>query len=422
MSRRNTDFMHEAPRQVRIAIIGAGPAGLATAELLGEHGIACALYEAMPSPGRKFLMAGRGGLNLTHSEPLDAFVSRYGKDDATFAQWLAATPPDALRAWAHRLGIETFVGTSGRVFPLEMKAAPLLRAWLRRLREQGHQLYIRHRWVGWNADGALRFETPGGDVSIPVDGVVLAMGGGSWPQLGSDGRWAPVLAQEGVAVSPLLPANCGFEVAWSPYFAERFAGQALKNIAASVTSKPGSYRRGEGMITAEGIEGGLIYALSSALRGACSSAGSATLYLDLLPDVSAAQIAAALTQARGRRSLASHLGSKLSLSNLKFSLLREVLTPDAMQDNAQLAATLKCLPLKVLRPRPLAEAISSAGGVCFSELDDNLMLRHLPGVFCAGEMLDWEAPTGGYLLTGCIASGHAAARGILRWLAVQGVR
>lgn len=401
-------------RPLRIAIIGAGPAGLAAAECLGQTGEHADIYEAMPSPGRKFLMAGRGGLNLTHSEPLATFVERYGEASPHFTPWLKEDGPDSLRAWANSLGVDTFVGSSGRVFPREMKAAPLLRAWLRRLREQGHRLHVRHRWLGWSNDNLLLFDTPSGVQHIEADVVILALGGGSWPQLGSTGAWVHSLVAKGIAVRPLLASNCGYEVTWSDHFRDRFAGQPLKNVAASVDGLV--WRRGECMLSANGIEGGLIYALSLPLRTLWQAQGRVELYLDLLPDHMAQQVASALAKPRGRRSLASHLSSTLGISGARFSLLREVLAETELQDNAVLATKLKALPLPLKQPRPIEEAISTAGGVDFAALDEHLMLKAMPGIFCAGEMLDWDAPTGGYLLTGCIASGRAAARGVLHWL------
>ncbi len=310
-------------------------------------------------------------------------------------------------------GIATFVGSSGRVFPEGMKAAPLLRAWLHRLRESGVHFHARHRWNGWNGQGGLHFAAPDGERTIQADAVVLALGGGSWPQLGSDGAWVPLLAQRGIELAPLRPANCGFDVAWSEHFRQHFAGEPLKSIAASF----GTVRKqGECVITEHGIEGGLIYALSAALRDEIECSGQAILHLDLLPDWTPQRVQNEVAHPRGSRSLSSHLQSRLGLKGVKANLLREVLGSEQMQDAVLLAQTIKDLPLQLVAPRPLSEAISTAGGIAFEALDDQLMLKKLPGVFCAGEMLDWEAPTGGYLLTACFASGLAAGSGALKWL------
>ncbi|MDD3603549.1 MAG: TIGR03862 family flavoprotein [Sulfurovum sp.] len=386
-------------------VIGGGPAGLMAAEVLSGHGIPVDLYDAMPSVGRKFLMAGKGGLNLTHSEPIDAFLARYGERRGEIEPIIRAFGPDDLRAWAKGLGVDTFVCSSGRVFPAEMKAAPLLRAWLHRLRAAGVRVHVRHRWLGWDADGRLRFATPAGETAIAAHATVLALGGGSWARLGSDGAWLPALAQRGVEVAPLRPANCGFEAGWSDHFRERFAGQPLKSVAITFA---GETRKGEFVVTEHGVEGSLVYAYSARLRDAIERDGSAIFELDLLPDWPAERVLAEVVRPRGSRSLSSHLQSRLGLTGVKAGLLRECLAKDAFADPARLAAAIKALPIRVLAPRPIDEAISTAGGVAFAALDAGLMLRDLPGVFCAGEMLDWEAPTGGYLLTACLASGRAA--------------
>lgn len=419
-----------------IAVVGAGPAGLMAAEVLVSRGYRVEVFDAMPSAARKFLMAGKGGMNITHAEPFADFMSRYGSRKTQLEPMLRAFTPDHLRDWIHGLGIATFVGTSGRVFPTDMKAAPLLRAWLHRLRESGVNFHMRHRWVGWEDDGALRFEVPSGSVDrvltrhigqqparpheitrIKPSAVVLALGGGSWPQLGSDGNWVALLAQRGVDIAPLRPSNCGFDIAWSEHFRSRYAGEPLKSVAATA----GAIRKqGECMVTANGIEGGLIYALSAPLREAIECSGSATLTLDLLPGRTAEWIHAEVHHPRGSRSLGSHLQSRLGLKGVKANLLREVLGADGYADPQRLAVAIKSLPLKLVAARPLSEAISSAGGVAFPALDDKLMLRRLPGVFCAGEMLDWEAPTGGYLLTACFASGRAAGAGAADWLESSG--
>lgn len=406
------------PGTPRVAVIGAGPAGLMAAEVLAGHGLTVDVYDAMPSAGRKFLLAGRGGMNITHSEPQPDFLPRYGNRREQLAPFVRRFDADRLRQWIHELGIETFVGSSGRVFPREMKAAPLLRAWLHRLREAGVHLHMRHRWLGWHDDGSLRLAGPEGETSVRADAVVLALGGASWPRLGSDGSWVPLLQARQVEVAPLLPSNCGFELDWSTHFRERFAGEPVKPVVASVALPNGGMqnRRGEFIITAQGIEGGLVYALSAALREGIAAEGSARLYLDLLPDWPLEKVETELAHPRGARSLSSHLQSRLHLKGVKAGLLRELMRKEDFADMGKLARAIKALPLPVLRPRPIAEAISSAGGVGFEALDDALMLRALPGVFCAGEMLDWEAPTGGYLLTACFATGHAAGHGAARWL------
>lgn len=401
-----------------VAIIGGGPAGLMSAEVAVEGGAKVDVYDAMPSVGRKFLLAGKGGLNLTHAEPLDSFLSRYGARREQIAPMLKTFGPDALRAWAKELGSETFVGSSGRVFPVGMKAAPLLRAWLQRLRAAGVRFHPRHRWLGWNSDGALRFATRNGERAVQADAVVLAPGGASWPQLGSDGAWVSLLAQRGVAVAPLRPSNCGFDIGWSPYFRGRFAGEPVKTVVASFADREGrKYRQpGDFIVTENGIEGGLVYALSAPLRDHIAGAGPATLQLDLVPDRSADRLVRELAHPQGRRSMASHMQSRAGLKGVKVGLLREIVPAQDFADPARLVSAIKSLPLKLVAARPLAEAISSAGGVPFEALDENLMIRALPGVFCAGEMLDWEAPTGGYLLTACFASGRAAGTGVVAWL------
>ncbi|KLN58021.1 TIGR03862 family flavoprotein [Variovorax paradoxus] len=404
-----------------VAVIGGGPAGLMAAEVLSASGVQVHVYDAMPSVGRKFLLAGRGGLNLTHSEPFDVFMTRFGERRAQLEPMLARFGPQQVREWAAGLGIETFVGTSGRVFPTDMKAAPLLRAWLHRLRAAGVQFHMRHRWLGNASPGAasLRFATPTGEAIVKADAVVLALGGASWARLGSDGAWAPWLQERGIDVAPLLPANCGFDGAgWSEHFASRFAGQPFKSVAISFTDSQGRRfaRKGEFVATATGIEGSLIYAASAFLRDEIAAHGSATLLLDLLPDRSAEQVLAAVKHPRGARSLSSHLKSRLGLEGIKAGVLHEALSREAMQEPAQLAATIKAVPLRLVATRPVDEAISTAGGVRFEALDERLMASAVPGVFVAGEMLDWEAPTGGYLLTASMASGAAAARSAIKQL------
>ena len=409
-----------------LAVIGGGPAGLMAAEVARAAGVEVELFEAKGSVGRKFLIAGKGGLNLTHSEPMPAFARRYREREAEVAAWLRDFDADALRAWARGLGVETFVGSSGRVFPTDLKAAPLLRGWVRRLHAQGVRFHVRHRWLGWDDDGALRFATPEGGRAVRADAVVLALGGGSWPQLGSDGAWVEPLRSRGVDVAPLQPSNCGFDIGWSAHFAERHAGAPLKPVVAHWQDAGGTEHalQGECVATATGIEGSLVYALSATLREAIARDGSALLHLDLAPGRDQARLRQALARPRGRRSLGEHVRRQAGLSGVKSALLHEALDRAAMEDAATLAATIKRLPLRLLRARPIAEAISSAGGVRLEALDDALMLRQAacavpPGSFCAGEMLDWEAPTGGYLLTACLASGKRAGEGAVAWLAAR---
>ena len=383
------------------------------AEAAVAGGASVDLYDAMPSVGRKFLLAGKGGLNLTHTEPLERFLSRYGSRRAQLAAPLERFGPEALRDWARGLGIATRVGSSGRVFPEGLKAAPLLRAWLNRLRAAGVRFHARHRWSGWAADGTLHFATPRGERTARTDALVLALGGASWPQLGSDGAWAPLLSSRGVEVRPLLPSNCGFEIGWSEHFRDRFAGAPVKTVTASFG---GALHGGEFIVTEHGIEGGVIYGLSAALRDEIAARGRARLELDLAPGWPLERLVGELSRPRGSRSLASHIQSRTGLKGVKIGLLREVLEKQAFEDPGRLAAAIKSLPLKLTAARPVAEAISTAGGVAFESLDEHLMIRTMPGVFCAGEMLDWEAPTGGYLLTACFATGRAAGAGAVTWL------
>lgn len=407
----------------RAAVIGGGPAGLMAAETLLAGGAQVDIYDAMPSVGRKFLLAGKGGLNITHAEPTEKFLSRYGERRAQLEPWLADFGADALRAWVHDLGIETFVGSSQRVFPKEMKAAPLLRAWLHRLRAAGARIHVRHRWTGWTDDGALCFATPQGEHIAQPQCTVLAAGGGSWARLGSDAAWVPLLAARGVSVAALQPANCGFETTWSTHFRERHAGQPVKAVTAAFTDALGHahQRHGEFMISEYGVEGSLIYALSAKLRDTITAQGKVTLTLDLAPGKDLARVTAEVAHPRGSRSLSSHLQGRVGIAGAKAGLLREVLSAEEMLDAPRVAATIKALPLQLTAARPLDEAISSAGGVSFESLDEQLMLRALPGVFCVGEMLDWEAPTGGYLLTACFATGHAAGVGALTFLRTRGL-
>ena len=409
-----------APAGQRVAVVGGGPAGLFAAERLREAGCEVHVFEAKGSVGRKFLIAGKGGLNLTHSDPPALFASRYRERSAEAARWLEAFDAEALRAWALGLDVPTFVGSSGRVFPEDLKAAPLLRGWVRRLRAQGVLIHVHHRWTGWAGSGALRFDTPAGLVEVEADATVLALGGGSWPQLGSDGAWQGVLQEAGIALAPLQPANCGFDVAWSPHFAARHAGAPLKPVVAHWKEADGSAHalQGECVVSRHGIEGSLVYAVSAALRDAIARDGHVLLELDLAPGREHSRLLRELSRPRGKRSLSEHLRRAAGLDGVKAGLLREALGAESMHDPAAVAAAAKRLPLRLLAPRPMAEAISSAGGVRFDALDEGLMLRARPGTFAAGEMLDWEAPTGGYLLTACFASGAVAAAATLRWLSV----
>jgi uncharacterized flavoprotein (TIGR03862 family) len=399
-----------------VAIIGGGPSGLMAAETLAATGAEIHVFDAMPSLGRKFLMAGKSGLNLTHAEPAERFLTRFGPGRDGLLDALKAFGPDDLRAWARDLGIDSFVGSSGRVFPTEMKAAPLLRAWLRRLRAAGVRIHVRHRWQGWAADGALRFDTPAGPATLRPDAAVLALGGASWPRLGSDGAWVSILQQRGISIAPLHPANCGFDVDWSEHFRERFAGQPVKSVVLSAGDRR---HRGEFVVSRTGIEGSAVYAHAATLRDEIEAKGSADVILDLAPDRDARRLARDLAAARGSRSLATHLRKSVGIEGVKAGLLRECLPPEVLGDPARLAAAIKALPLRLAACRPIAEAISSAGGVPFDAIDRHWMLHALPGVFCTGEMLDWEAPTGGYLLSACFALGRAAGLGVAAWAAAD---
>jgi uncharacterized flavoprotein (TIGR03862 family) len=405
----------KTPNTSSVAIIGGGPAGLMAAEVLSQAGVKVDLYDGMPSVGRKFLLAGVGGMNITHSEPYPAFLGRYAERSGDIAPLLRGFGADDLCQWIHGLGIETFVGSSGRVFPTDMKAAPLLRAWLKRLREAGVTIHTRHRWTGWDAAGNVRIAHPEGELALKPDAVLLALGGASWSRLGSDGAWWPVLAEHGIDLAALQAANCGFEVsAWSELLRSKFAGAPLKNIGIGLQGQ--TPRLGECVITDNGVEGSLIYALSAQIREEINQQGSSTIYIDLLPGKAPSAIQKALEKPRGSRSMSKHLHSQLGIDGVKAALLRELTPREAFDNPAQLSQALKALPLTLIKARPMDEAISTAGGVTFEAMDQRLMLKQLPGVFCAGEMLDWEAPTGGYLLTACFASGRAAGLGVLEWL------
>ena len=433
--------MAPPPSQPRVIVIGGGPAGLMAAERLATGGVQVDLFDAMPSVGRKFLLAGKGGLNLTHSEAPEAFAARYGARREVVGPMLHTFGPNALRAWAQGLGVSTFVGSSGRIFPSDLKAAPLLRAWLHRLRAAGVRFHMRHRWVGWEGGGGggaggvpaagqrLRFVAPAGELSVDAEAVVLALGGGSWARLGSDGAWLPLLAQQGVAVAPLRPSNCGFDMGrssadghvqagWTEHFRSRFAGHPVKNVAVSLQTPDGRMlaQAGEFVITETGVEGSLVYALSATLRDTIAMTGHATVHIDLQPGRSADFVHAEVARPRGSRSLATHLKSRLGIDGVRVALLHELLPREVLANAPRLAAAIKALPLTLRAARPIDEAISSAGGVLFEAMDEHLMLQARAGVFCAGEMLDWEAPTGGYLLTACFSTGAAAAAGALQYL------
>ncbi len=401
-----------------IVVIGAGPAGLMAAEVLSHSGAKVDLYDSMPSLGRKFLMAGKSGLNLTHSEPWQTFITRYGSKQKEIEAHLKHFKPGDLLAWAKELKIETFIGTSGRVFPKEMKASPLLRAWLQRLKNSGVTFHLRHRWMGWQ-NHQLVFDSPNGVVKIRPDATILALGGASWPKLGSRGEWASWLASGGVEVKTFRPANCGFTVNWSKHFSEKFHGQPIKPV---VLSFKDFKQQGEFIVTKTGVEGSLIYTASAMLRDEIESAGVAVLTLDLAPDSSREKLIKALARPRGSRSMTSHIKKTTGIQGAKTGLLYEFFSKNDFGDIEKLADAIKGIRVPLSAPFPIASAISSAGGVDFEELDDNLMLRKMPGVFCAGEMLDWEAPTGGYLLTACFATGASAGHGALNWLGLNTIR
>jgi len=399
-----------------VAVIGGGPAGLMAAEVISARDVKVVVYDSMPSVGRKFLMAGKSGLNITHSDLFDVFVSRYGKRRDKIELLLKDFGSKELREWVHSFGIETFVGTSGRVFPIGMKASPLLRAWLSRLNASGVTFHLRYKWTGFLPDNSLHFVTPDGEMTVKADAVVLALGGGSWSKLGSDGAWVDWLKQAGVEVEPLRPSNCGFEVEWSPHFREKYDGHPIKSVILSFKE---FHQQGEFIITKEGVEGSLIYAASGVMRDEIYENGVAVMYLDLKPDRTLDWLKEKLSRPQGKRSLASYLEKTLGIKGVKAGLLREFVPKEDFTDSERLAEFIKALPVPLVRTSPLDEAISSAGGVTFESLDEHLMLKTMPSVFCAGEMLDWEAPTGGYLLTACFSSGYAAGLGVLKWLGVS---
>ena len=396
-----------------VAVIGAGPAGLMAAEVLSQNGAQVDVYDSMPSVGRKFLMAGKSGLNLTHSESFEQFAARYGSRQKWIEPMLKEFGANELRAWAQELGIETFVGTSGRVFPVGMKASPLLRAWLKRLQSNGVTIHTRHRWIGWNEDQSLRFETIDGEKSVKADAVILALGGGSWSRLGSDGVWVQWLEQAEVKVEALKSSNCGFDVAWSEHFRQKYHGHPIKSVVLSFDE---FLQQGEFIITKHGVEGSLIYSVSAQVRDAIALYGTTNVQLDLAPNLTREDVVKKLSKPRGSKTMASHLEKTIGIKGVKAGLLREFLSKDDFGNNERLAEAIKNLSIPLASPRPIDEAISSAGGVAFEELDEHLMLKKMPGVFCAGEMLDWEAPTGGYLLTACFASGNLAGQGTLNYL------
>jgi uncharacterized flavoprotein (TIGR03862 family) len=416
------DLSNVLTSHVQVAIIGGGPAGLMAAEIIASAGFSVSLYDAMPSVGRKFLLAGVGGMNITHSESHAALLARYGQSSPHLKPFLDNFTADDLCKWIHGLGIETFVGSSGRVFPRDMKAAPLLRAWLHRLRELGVQIFPRHKWMGWNKDGTLNLVEKNNQHEfnkiIKADAVVLAPGGASWQRLGSDGAWVEILNQQSVDVAALLPSNCGFECVWSEFFQNAYSGMPLQTVCLKVTDDRGHQHsvRGEAMIVKTGIEGTSVYALSSLLRDKILFNKTAELVIDLLPDVSEEKIISQLNKPRGKNSVSNFLRKQLNLPALKLALLRELTPPSIWQDNRAIAQALKHLSVNLTGFRPIDEAISTAGGVKFSQVDSQLMLNNIPGVFCAGEMLDWEAPTGGYLLTACFATGRAAGLGVVDFL------
>ena len=402
----------------RVAVVGGGPAGLFAAERIRAAGHEVDLFDRMGSVGRKFLIAGKGGLNLTHSEPKAHFVQRYREQSARVADWLHDFDADDLRAWARGLGVETVIGSSGRVFPTDFKAAPLMRSWVRRLRAQGVRFHVQHRWTAIDAERCLHFETPSGRIRFAADAVVFALGGGSWAKLGSDGQWVAALRDVGIAVRDLEPSNCGFECEWSPTLRERFAGAPIKSVCAHWQETDGGWhtRQGEFVLTEHGVEGSLIYALAAPLREQIKRQGVAELRLDLFPNQTEEQLHARLHSARKGETRTKQLARCLGLKDARLALVRDCVNTATINDDNALCRAIKSLPLRLQRTRPIDEAISTAGGVRLDALDSQLMSKQLPGVFFAGEMLDWEAPTGGYLLTACYASGARAANGVDAWL------
>lgn len=395
-----------------IAIIGGGPAGLMAAEAASQQNVKIDVYESMPSLSRKFLMAGKSGLNLTHSEDYSIFVARYGNKQNIIEKHLSNFKPEDLLAFTKELGVKTFVGSSGRVFPIEMKASPMLRAWIQRLKARGVTFHLRHHWSGWKNKQWV-FETPTGTIKIKPDATILALGGASWPKLGSTGEWTSWLQQAGIMVKPFTPANCGFYVKWSTHFCKKFHGQPIKSVVLSFND---FHQKGEFVITQKGLEGSLIYSASAKLRDALTATGKALLTLDLAPDTSIEKLTRALSRPRGSNSLSNHIRKTTGIQGVKLGLLHEFIIKEIFEDPNKLAKAIKALPIPLVCPAPLTSAISCAGGICFEELDDYLMLRKMPGVFCAGEMLDWEAPTGGYLLSACFAMGKTAGNGAVNWL------
>lgn len=400
-----------------VAVIGGGPSGLMAAEVLIEAGFKVDLYEAMPSVGRKFLMAGKGGMNISNNEPSDVFLSRFGERSEHMKNIFNNFTPAELRQWIHELGIETIVGSSGRVFPSDLKAAPLLRKWLHRLRAAGVSLHMRHRWMGWAEDKSqkLIFNVQGNWLEVKADAVILALGGASWPQLGSTGEWVSLLAKQGVIVAPLKSSNCGFEYIWSEYFRKQYSGQPLKSIGITFSCSTGTvnYQKGELIITEYGLEGGIIYTLSAIIREEIALKGYAIIYLDLIPNISKDIALSKISKCRGKQSVANHLRKQLGIKGVKMGLLREIVQSSYFSNDDQICALIKSLPIKLIAARPIAEAISTAGGVDLAELDHNMMLINKPGIFCTGEMLDWEAPTGGYLLSACLSLGRTVGKGVI---------